>query len=401
MGISKKIVIVILLVLMAASALLWTQWRASTPRTVRLTPHDVELVYQELLPPDRQKEIAASQEEKKKFVADLKQLLALAQLAESEGFADRAEIQPQVVLNRDMVLASAYRKKYPDAKASEEEISQYTVAHPKDFDDFMQNNPRAQQAQGAQREALRKQFTDLKVLAGKAQKESLDRDDLTRLRLLLDRSQTLAGAYVNELRKDSDKLVSDADIENYYNEHTSDFDEVRVRHILISTQPQEPDEDQQKPDAKKPAPALTKEEAHKKAEQLLERVRKGEDFAKLAQENSDDPGSKSRGGEYDFFGKGRMVPEFEKAAFALQPGQVSDVVETQYGFHIIKLEERRSSQPPSADPKVKQEIVERLKDEKLKERIEQIASESSVVVPEDFNTEPKQQNASVSVQPDR
>ena len=72
---------------------------------------------------------------------------------------------------------------------------------------------------------------------------------------------------------------------------------------------------------------------------LLERARKGEDFAKLATENSDDPGSKDKGGEYDFFGRGKMVPEFDKAAFALKPGEISDIVQSKFGFHIIKLEE--------------------------------------------------------------
>ena len=114
-----------------------------------------------------------------------------------------------------------------------------------------------------------------------------------------------------------------------------------------------------------------------------------EDFAKLARENSDDNGSKDKGGEYDFFGHGRMVPEFEKAAFALKPGEISDLVETEFGFHIIKLEERRSAVAPSSDEKVKQQIIDKLKQEKLEARIAEIADKSGVVVPEDFNTTPK------------
>jgi hypothetical protein len=79
--------------------------------------------------------------------------------------------------------------------------------------------------------------------------------------------------------------------------------------------------------------------ARAKAQMILERLRKGEDFAKLARQYSDDPGSKDKGGEYDFFRRGKMVPEFEKAAFALEPGEMSGLVETQFGFHIIKTEE--------------------------------------------------------------
>jgi parvulin-like peptidyl-prolyl isomerase len=243
---------------------------------------------------------------------------------------------------------------------------------------------------------MRKQVGDFKVIAERARREGLERDDLTRLQLLFARSQTLAGAYLGELQKNADKLVADGDVEQYFKEHPSDFDEVRVRHILISTQPKPEAEDENDKDGKDakdkktPEPkALTKEEARKKSEGLLARARKGEDFAKLASENSDDPGSKDKGGEYDFFAHGKMVPEFEKAAFALKPGEISDLVETQFGFHIIKLEERRSAASPETDQKVRQQIVEKLKQDKIEEKINQITRDSTVVVPEDFDTTPK------------
>lgn len=406
MKLSTKVIATLVLLGLLASGLIFAQWSSSTPKTVKLTAHDMQVIFQELLPPQKQQQIAADPEERKKLVAEIKKLLAVAQLAEQEGYAQKADLQTQLSFQQDIALNNAYRKKSPEAKVSDEEITAYHLAHAKDFDDFLQGNPRfQQQAQGPQREELKKQFGEFKVIAERARKEGLDRDDVSRLQMMLDRSQTLAGAYLSELQKNADKLVSDADVDQYYQDHPADFDEVRVRHILISTQPKEEPEaetDATDPKAKKAAdkkatekkPAdkpktLTKEEARKKSQDLLDRARKGEDFAKLAQENSDDPGSKDKGGEYDFFGHGKMVPEFEKAAFALKPGEISEPVETQFGFHVIKLEERRAAAAPATDQKVRQQIIDKLKQEKLEARIAEIAEKSNVVVPEDFDTTPK------------
>ena len=396
-----------LLLGMLASGLLFVQCSSSSPKTVKLTAQDMQLIFQELVPPQQQQQIASDPEEKKKLVADIKKLLAVAQVAEQEGYAEHAELKTQLSFQLDRALNDAYRKKNPDAKVGDEEINAYYATNPKDFDDFLQSNPRAaQQAQGPQREELKKQLGEFKVIAQRARKDGLDRDDLTRLQILLTRSQALAGAYLGDLQKNADKLVADADVEQYYKDHPADFDEIRVRHILISTQPKPDSEEESDPkdakdgkakdakDAKAKKPAdkpktLTKDEALKKSQELLERARKGEDFAKLATENSDDQGSKDKGGEYDFFAHGKMVPEFEKAAFALQPGQISEPVETQFGYHIIKLEERRAAAAPTADDKVRQQIVEKLKQEKIEARIEEITASSDVVVPEDFDTTPK------------
>jgi peptidyl-prolyl cis-trans isomerase C len=83
-----------------------------------------------------------------------------------------------------------------------------------------------------------------------------------------------------------------------------------------------------------------KKAARAKAEAALARVRKGEDFAAVAREVSEDPGSAPRGGDLGAFGKGQMVPPFEQAAFALPAGQISGLVESPFGFHVIKVQER-------------------------------------------------------------
>jgi len=127
--------------------------------------------------------------------------------------------------------------------------------------------------------------------------------------------------------------VNAEEVKKYYEDNPAKFEQpemVRASHILLSTRDTETGKEL--PDDKKAA-------KHKQAESLLKRARAGEDFAKLAKENSEDPGSKDKGGEYEF-PRGQMVPEFEAAAFSLKTNEVSDIVTTQFGYHIIKLSEK-------------------------------------------------------------
>jgi peptidyl-prolyl cis-trans isomerase C len=124
------------------------------------------------------------------------------------------------------------------------------------------------------------------------------------------------------------------------------FDEqVRVRHILIRVDPN--------------ASQKEKEEAKKKIMDIKSRIDKGEDFATLAQKYSEDPGSKDRGGDLGFIARGDTVEEFEKAAFSLKEGQVSDIVETKYGYHIIKVIERKPKRTPDFE-QIKDDLLQYL-----------------------------------------
>jgi peptidyl-prolyl cis-trans isomerase C len=131
--------------------------------------------------------------------------------------------------------------------------------------------------------------------------------------------------------------VSAGDVQAFYNQNKDKYveeEQVRARHILIRV----------------PSEATPADEAKLKgkADDALKRVKQGEDFAALAAELSDD-GSKQSGGDLGFFPRGRMVAAFEEVAFTLQPGQTSDVLRTQFGYHIIKVEERKSGRALAFD----------------------------------------------------
>jgi peptidyl-prolyl cis-trans isomerase C len=135
------------------------------------------------------------------------------------------------------------------------------------------------------------------------------------------------------LKRELKVNVTDADTKKYYDDNPARFEEpetVRASHILLLTT-----------DPKTNADLTDEQKAakRKQMEGILKRARAGEDFAKLAKEYSEDPGSKDKGGEYTF-PRGRMVPEFESTAFSLKTNEISDIVITRYGYHIIKLSEK-------------------------------------------------------------
>ena len=146
--------------------------------------------------------------------------------------------------------------------------------------------------------------------------------------------------------------VTDAEVQSYYNAHQDQYqvkEQVKVRHILIAVPAGA--------DAKTDAAAKTK------AEDILKQIKAGGNFADLASKNSDDPGSKTQGGELGWLDRGKTVPEFDKAAFTLSVGQTSDLVKTQFGYHILQVEDKKTAHTrPLAE--VKPEILPILEQQK-------------------------------------
>jgi peptidyl-prolyl cis-trans isomerase C len=394
MKLSGRVIAMIGVVVLLGGFGLIAQWACSAPAQYKLTAHEMEILVGEIIPPVQQQQLASDGEQRKKLAQEFKKVFSLAQVAEKEGFAQHPDIKSKIDIDTDVLLRDAWEKKNAGVTVTDEEVAAYHQAHPNEWTSFLDVNPQFKtQAQGPQGEGIKKEFGQIKLLAERARKAGLDDAETTRLRVMWSRSLTLATAYFSDLQKNSDKLVNDGDVEKYYNEHPEEFEEVRARHILVSTRPpEEPPampagKDKDKKDADAKPKASTKDEARKKAQSILDRLRKGEDFGKLAEENSDDPGSKVKGGDLGFFAKGAMVGAFQDAAFAMKPGDISDLVETEFGFHIIKVEERHTK--PIDDPQAKQQITDKVKRDKVQKRIDDITASSKVDVPEEFTVSPQ------------
>ena len=174
---------------------------------------------------------------------------------------------------------------------------------------------------------------------------------------------------------DKNVKITDEEMKKYYDEHKKDYykDEVKASHILISTVD----------DNGKPLSEAKKKEAKKKAEEVLKKAKSGEEFSELAKEYSDDPGSAANGGDLGYFTKGQMVQPFEEAAFSLKPGEISGIVESEYGYHIIKVYDKIDEQLPFDE--VKDEIKNTLIEDKYMANIETISKKAKVEKNEIYN----------------
>jgi len=152
-------------------------------------------------------------------------------------------------------------------------------------------------------------------------------------------------------------VVSEEEIKDYYDKNPKEFksDQVRASHILVETEDE--------------------------AKNILQRIKKGEDFSKLAETTSKDKNSAARGGDLGFFGRGRMIPEFEDVAFNLKVGEVSEPVKSRFGYHIIKVTDKKEGNLLPLE-NVKEKIRNKLTSEKQKRLfdslLERLTKESKI-----------------------
>ncbi len=174
------------------------------------------------------------------------------------------------------------------------------------------------------------------------------------------------------LKRELNITATDDEAKAFYAKHAADFEQpetAHVRHILLMTID---------PATRTPLPTNAVTAKHKQADDLLKQIRAGGDFATLAKQYSEDPSNKDNGGELPEFPRGQMVPEFESAAFALTNNQVSDVITTMYGYHIIKMIEKTPAKKYSLTdslPQINKTVAEVCKGEVEAQKIKDSAGD--------------------------
>jgi peptidyl-prolyl cis-trans isomerase C len=213
----------------------------------------------------------------------------------------------------------------------------------------------AQMDPATKRENLLSYVIDLKIVAKAAEDRKLGDSEAFKKSLAFARDRLLMDKLLTDEAK---AATTDAAMRKVYEEAAQQMggdEEVRARHILV--------------------------ESEDEAKQLADELKKGGDFADLAKKKSKDPGA-SDGGDLGYFTKEQMVPEFSKVAFELEPGKISDPVKSQFGWHVIKVEDKRKRKPPEFEQvkpqietyvtrKAQADLVSKLRETAKVERIEQ------------------------------
>ncbi len=394
MNSTRKALVAAAVAFVFAAGLIFWQVKARKVGPVELTAEDMTLIAEEQPPQFRQR-LAADEAARKEFANQVRQLLAVAEEATAHGVDKEPEMKRQLDLQRATVMAQYYFESQGDKNPdiSDEEVAEYFTEplNQHKFDSII-NEAKAKdptfaaQMQPEQLEQLKQRFGRIYIAEKKAVEQGIDKKPSVKLQIMLQHARAVAQKYAMD-NLQSKMKATDAEIEDYLAKHP------------------EADVDKQN---------------RAKAEEVLKRLRAGEDFAKLAAEFGSD-GTKDKGGDLGWFGPRDMDPDFSKAAYALKPGEISEIVQTRFGFHIIKLEERKTetkdgkpeeqlharhiliSDPnnnPFGPPQTSREKARAaVEQDKAKKVLDEIVARSHVKVADNYQVKPPEQQPAQGLPP--
>lgn len=216
---------------------------------------------------------------------------------------------------------------------------------------------------------LAEQFVELETMAQEARARKIDEQPTVKAEITLRVDQTLAQVLYQDLLAQA--KPDDAALHSYYDAHKADFEEVKAKHILIRSGANPAPA----PGAAKQEKARTDAEALALANDIRAKILAGSSFDELAKAYSDDSSNAPNGGELGTFEHGRMVPQFEKAAFAAEPGKVTEPVKTQFGYHLILVEEHKTK----TFDEVRAQIEQKIKPELAQKTVSDLKAKAKVV----------------------
>lgn len=424
---TKALIVVVVIALLAGGLLFWkAKVAAHNAPMTKISREDMEFLLKDANP--QALKSLEDPETRKKQVENLKQMLALANAARKSGLTDDEKIQSELEDIRIQLIAVNYDREINKDKGpmppfgfiGEDRINEFwgtSQEPPSGFVSFLDKIKLGWIVGGAdkrRREHDFKKFFDTKIELAK-ESGQIQKDREPSEEEMKQAREYFAKTRISAEEAETKRKDMSADFNRKINlsiglQQAQYLSRLYAEKVLVE-KTKVTDEDVQKYLAEHPEIAVSPE-IKTKAEEVLQRAKNGEDFAALAKEFSEDPGSKDKGGLYENTPTGQMVPEFEQAALALEPGQISpNLVESKFGYHIIKLEKKggevkggdgsvkqtydvrhilfltgvKDPNNPLSQPMAPKDLAKsKLEEQKEKEALDEVVANNPVEVAEDF-----------------